>query len=142
VWFSSHPAPVKNSRTEDFGIPDVLPRSVLDAPPLFPFQSPTTLSVPSCPPVGKWAGLALMLGHRSTLLGWAGHIQQFILCGRGQQARASFVLRPPLRSTCGRHSPRQGVYTLASLLGTRPAWLPGFLVPRCRVVSWAGQTTA
>jgi hypothetical protein len=63
VWFYSHPAPVKNSRTEDFGIPDVLPRSVLDAPPLFPFQSPTTLSVPSCPPVGKWAGLALMLAH-------------------------------------------------------------------------------
>jgi hypothetical protein len=52
------------------------------------------------------------------------------------------VFRPPLRSACGRQPPRQRVYTLASLLGTRPAWLPGFLVPRCRVVSWAGQTTA
>jgi hypothetical protein len=72
----------------------------------------------------------------------AKHFWQLILGGRGQQARVSSVLRPPLRSTCGRHSPRQGIYTLASLLGTRPAWLPGFLVHRCRDVSWAGQTTA
>ncbi len=59
VWFSSRPAPVKNSRTEVAGDPDVFPRSVLDAPPLFPFQLPSTPSVPSCPPVGKWAGLTL-----------------------------------------------------------------------------------
>ena len=51
------PAPVKNSRTEVTGDPDVFPRSVLDAPPLFSFQLPSTPSVPTCPPVGKWAGL-------------------------------------------------------------------------------------
>ena len=58
MWLSSRPAPVKNLRTEVAGDPDVYPRSVLDTPPLFPFQSPTTLSVPSCSPVGEWAGLA------------------------------------------------------------------------------------
>jgi uncharacterized glyoxalase superfamily protein PhnB len=57
VWFSRCPAPVKNSRTEVAGDPDIFPRSVLDAPPLFSFQLPSTPSVPLCPPVGKWAGL-------------------------------------------------------------------------------------
>ena len=57
MWLSSRPAPVKNSRTEVAGDPDVFPRSVLDTPPLFSFQLPSTPSVPLCPPVGKWAGL-------------------------------------------------------------------------------------
>ena len=59
MWLSNRPAPVKNSRAEVVGDPGILPRSVLDAPPLFSFQLPTTPSVPSCPPAGKWAGLTL-----------------------------------------------------------------------------------
>ncbi len=59
VWFSIRPAPVKNSRTKAAGDPDIFPRSVLDTPPVFSFQLPSTPSVPSCPPVGKWAGLTL-----------------------------------------------------------------------------------
>ena len=56
------PASVKNSRTKVLGDPRIFPRSVLDTPPLFLFQSPTTLPVPFPHPVGKWAGLAQVLG--------------------------------------------------------------------------------
>ncbi len=67
MWLSRRPAPVKNSRTEVAGDPDIFPRSVLDAPPLFSFQLPSTPSVPSCPPVGKWAGLTLCYAKMAIL---------------------------------------------------------------------------